>query len=94
MALIKWVSSPSFSPPPYIHTFLSRSFSLWSMKKDPALESALSRNRRWIVNNQLKNIILRCPNQIAPVQIPPKEVQNPSSPRKSPQLAQKIPLLL
>ncbi|XP_058079355.1 protein WHAT'S THIS FACTOR 1 homolog, chloroplastic [Magnolia sinica] len=45
----------------------SRSFSLWSMKKDPALESALSRNRRWIVNNQLKNIILRCPDQIAPV---------------------------
>ncbi|KAL4182739.1 hypothetical protein AMTRI_Chr11g151750 [Amborella trichopoda] len=33
------------------------------MKKDPALESALSRNRLWIVNNQLKNIILRCPNQ-------------------------------
>eukprot|EP00268_Persea_americana_P057496 TRINITY_DN6895_c0_g1_i2.p1 TRINITY_DN6895_c0_g1~~TRINITY_DN6895_c0_g1_i2.p1 ORF type:complete len:419 (+),score=78.76 TRINITY_DN6895_c0_g1_i2:429-1685(+) len=67
MALIKWVSSPKFSPFPYIPTFISRSFSLWSMKKDAALESALSRNRRWIVNNQLKNIILRCPNQIAPV---------------------------
>ncbi|KAJ8646584.1 hypothetical protein MRB53_008332 [Persea americana] len=48
---------------------------LWSPKtpstvlnqaKDPALESAVSRNRRWIVNTQLKNIILRCPNQIAP----------------------------
>lgn len=37
------------------------------MKKDPALESALSRNRRWIVNNQLKNIILRCPEKVAPV---------------------------
>ncbi|KAL5994844.1 hypothetical protein ACLOJK_024901 [Asimina triloba] len=48
---------------------LCRSFSLWSMKKDPALESALSRNRRWIVNNQLKNIILRCPDHVAPVQL-------------------------
>lgn len=37
------------------------------MKKDPDLESALSRNRRWIVNNQIKNIILRCPDQAAPV---------------------------
>lgn len=46
---------------------LGRRFSLWSMKKDPELESALSRNRRWIVNNQIKNIILRCPNQVASV---------------------------
>ncbi|CAA0841901.1 Ubiquitin carboxyl-terminal hydrolase family protein [Striga hermonthica] len=37
------------------------------MKKDPDLESALSRNRRWVVNNQIKNIILRCPNQVAPI---------------------------
>ncbi|XWS15255.1 hypothetical protein CRYUN_Cryun35bG0079300 [Craigia yunnanensis] len=37
------------------------------MKKDPDLESALSRNHRWIVNNQIKNVILRCPNQVAPV---------------------------
>lgn len=37
------------------------------MKKDPDLESALSRNRRWIVNNQIKNIILRCPDQVAPI---------------------------
>ncbi|OMO51047.1 hypothetical protein COLO4_37838 [Corchorus olitorius] len=37
------------------------------MKKDPELESALSRNHRWIVNNQIKNIILRCPNQVAPM---------------------------
>ncbi|XAR49651.1 hypothetical protein NMG60_11032916 [Bertholletia excelsa] len=44
-----------------------RCFSLWSMKKDPDLESALSRNRRWIVNNQIKNIILQYPNQAAPV---------------------------
>lgn len=44
-----------------------RNFSLWSMKKDPDLESALSRNRRWIVNNQLKNVILRCPDRVAPV---------------------------
>ncbi|KAH6758329.1 Ubiquitin carboxyl-terminal hydrolase family protein [Perilla frutescens var. frutescens] len=35
------------------------------MKKDPDLESALSRNRRWMVNNQIKNIILRCPDQVA-----------------------------
>lgn len=33
------------------------------MKKDPDLESALSRNKRWIVNNQIKNILLRSPNQ-------------------------------
>ncbi|WCJ36884.1 Ubiquitin carboxyl-terminal hydrolase family protein [Euphorbia peplus] len=45
-----------------------RNFSLWSMKKDPNLESALSRNHRWIVNNQIKNIILRCPDQVASVQ--------------------------
>ncbi|GAB4845135.1 hypothetical protein Ancab_038538 [Ancistrocladus abbreviatus] len=37
------------------------------MKKDPDLESALSRNRRWIVNNQIKNIILRYPNQVIPI---------------------------
>lgn len=46
---------------------LCRDFSLWSMKKDPELESALSRNRRWIVNNQIKNIILRCPDQVASI---------------------------
>ncbi|KAM1135908.1 hypothetical protein ACFX2B_033677 [Malus domestica] len=45
----------------------ARNFSLWSMKKDPYLESALSKNRRWIVNNQIKNIILRCPDQVATV---------------------------
>lgn len=37
--------------------------SLWSMKKDPALEKALKRNRRWTINNQLKNILQRCPQQ-------------------------------
>ncbi|KAJ9169696.1 hypothetical protein P3X46_017858 [Hevea brasiliensis] len=47
--------------------YLIRNFSLWSMKKDPDLESALSRNRRWIVNNQIKNIIFRYPNQVVPV---------------------------
>ncbi|KAL7143945.1 hypothetical protein ABFS83_08G225500 [Erythranthe nasuta] len=45
-----------------------RNLSLWSMKKEPDLESALSRNRRWMVNNQIKNIILRCPNQVAPIE--------------------------
>ncbi|CAK9313491.1 unnamed protein product [Citrullus colocynthis] len=51
----------------YALKYFLRNFSLWSMKKDPDLESALSRNRRWIVNNQIKNIILRCPDQAAPV---------------------------
>ncbi|KAK6940024.1 Plant organelle RNA recognition domain [Dillenia turbinata] len=53
-----------------------RRLSLWSMKKDPDLESALSRNRRWIVNNQLKNIILRCPNQVAPVKFLQKKFKS------------------
>ncbi|CAL1392587.1 unnamed protein product [Linum trigynum] len=44
-----------------------RNFSLWSMKKDPDLEAALSRTRRWIVKNQIKNMILRCPDQAASV---------------------------
>lgn len=54
----------------YASTFdqnFQRRFSLWSMKKDPDLESALSRNRRWMVNNQIKHIILRCPDQVASV---------------------------
>ncbi|KAJ7969828.1 Protein ROOT PRIMORDIUM DEFECTIVE 1-like [Quillaja saponaria] len=55
-----------FCVPPSLQCLL-RNFSLWSMKKDPDLESALSRNRRWLVNNQIKNIILRCPNQVTPV---------------------------
>lgn len=44
-----------------------RNFALWSMKKDPDLESALSRNRRWIVNNQIKNIILQSHDQTLPL---------------------------
>ncbi|XP_050365456.1 LOW QUALITY PROTEIN: protein ROOT PRIMORDIUM DEFECTIVE 1 [Argentina anserina] len=56
-----------FRNPRHVHSFARRSFSLWSMKKDPSLESALSRNRRWMVNNQIKNIILRCPGQVAKV---------------------------
>lgn len=55
-----------FRNPRLVQSFV-RNFSLWSMKKDPYLESALSRNRRWIVNNQIKNIILRCPDQVATV---------------------------
>ncbi|GLT25094.1 hypothetical protein SLA2020_002460 [Shorea laevis] len=51
---------------PY-HVYNLQCFSLWSTKKDVDLESALSQNRRWIVNNQLKNIIFRCPNQLAPM---------------------------
>lgn len=61
---VYWNISKSFAP---FSFHVKRSFSLWSMKKDPDLESALSRNRRWIVNNQIKNIILRCPNQVASV---------------------------
>ncbi|KAL2489342.1 Ubiquitin carboxyl-terminal hydrolase family protein [Forsythia ovata] len=44
-----------------------RRFSLWSMKKDPELELALSRNRRWIVNNQIKNIIIKYPYDAVPI---------------------------
>lgn len=58
---IRFTTAPNFQ--------LLRGFSLWSMKKDPDLESALYRNRRWIVNNQIKNIILRCPMQVAPVKL-------------------------
>ncbi|KAJ4912474.1 Ubiquitin carboxyl-terminal hydrolase family protein [Raphanus sativus] len=50
-----------------IPLLIIRRFSLPSTRKDPDLESALSRNKRWIVNSRLKNIILRCPNQVAPV---------------------------
>lgn len=52
---------------------LFRNFSLWSMKKDPDLESSLSRNRRWIINNQIKNIILQSPNQVVPVKFMQKK---------------------
>ncbi|KAL4586400.1 hypothetical protein LXL04_011036 [Taraxacum kok-saghyz] len=50
---------------PLWNLHLLQRFSLWSMKKDPDLESALTRNKRWIKNNQIKNIILRCPDQVA-----------------------------
>lgn len=53
-----------------------RRFSLWSMKKDPDLESALSRNRRWIVNNQIKNIILRWPDQVMSVNLLQKKFKS------------------
>lgn len=39
----------------------------WSSPKDPALEAALRRNRRWIVNNQIKRLLLRFPSRSAPV---------------------------
>lgn len=50
--------------------------SVWSMKKDPALEQALKRNQRWTVNNQLKNIILRCPGQAVSVKSLQKKAKN------------------
>ncbi|KAL9234174.1 hypothetical protein vseg_009073 [Gypsophila vaccaria] len=60
----------SFSPNPSPSIgSLIRQFSLWSMKKDPDLELVLSHNRRWIVNNQIKNIILRSPNQVTPINV-------------------------
>ncbi|KAK1263188.1 hypothetical protein QJS04_geneDACA008640 [Acorus gramineus] len=50
------------------HAFSTvRSLSLCSSKKDPDLESALTRNRRWIVNNQIKNLLLRSPDQTSTV---------------------------
>ncbi|KAL3504459.1 hypothetical protein ACH5RR_034300, partial [Cinchona calisaya] len=61
---VYWNLNMSFAPFGY---HIRKKFSLWSMKKDPDLESALSRNRRWIVNNQIKNIILRCPSEVASV---------------------------
>ncbi|KAF8037838.1 hypothetical protein BT93_B0625 [Corymbia citriodora subsp. variegata] len=54
-----------YLPPSFRH--LVRRMALWSMKKDPDLEAALLRNRRWVVNNQIKNIILGFPSQEAPV---------------------------
>ncbi|KAF0905740.1 hypothetical protein E2562_008811 [Oryza meyeriana var. granulata] len=41
----------------------------WSSPKDPALEAALRRNRRWIVNNQIKRLLLRFPSRTAPVRL-------------------------
>lgn len=46
------------------------------MKKDPDLEATLHQNRRWIVNNQIKNIIMHCPNQVAPVKYLQKKFKN------------------
>ncbi|WVZ74089.1 hypothetical protein U9M48_022314 [Paspalum notatum var. saurae] len=40
----------------------------WSSPKDPVLEVALRRNRRWVVNNQIKRLLLRFPSRTAPVQ--------------------------
>uniref|UniRef100_A0A1J3GT95 Protein ROOT PRIMORDIUM DEFECTIVE 1 n=2 Tax=Noccaea caerulescens TaxID=107243 RepID=A0A1J3GT95_NOCCA len=56
--------------------FPIRRLSLWSTRKDPDLESALSRNKRWIVNSRLKNIILRCPNQVAPIKFLQKKFKS------------------
>ncbi|KAI0528603.1 hypothetical protein KFK09_001145 [Dendrobium nobile] len=53
--------NPNPKPNPRI---LRRGLALWSMTKDPALESTLSRNRRWIVNNQIKQILLRSPTRV------------------------------
>ncbi|GAB2233669.1 hypothetical protein Drorol1_Dr00002897 [Drosera rotundifolia] len=53
--------------PPNLPQIIHRTLALWSSTKDPDLESSLSRNRRWIVNNQIKNIILRQPNQSLPI---------------------------
>ncbi|KAF0888768.1 hypothetical protein E2562_015468 [Oryza meyeriana var. granulata] len=41
----------------------------WSSPKDPALEAVLQRNRRWIVNNQIKRLLLRFPSRTTPVRL-------------------------
>ncbi|CAM0913926.1 unnamed protein product [Alopecurus aequalis] len=41
----------------------------WSSPKDRQLEAALRRNRRWIVNNQIKRLLLRFPSRSAPVRL-------------------------
>ncbi|KAL6518436.1 hypothetical protein OROGR_018938 [Orobanche gracilis] len=70
---------------------LQRSFSLWSMKKEPDLESALSRNRRWMVNNQIKNIILRCPHQVASIDFLQKKFKSLNLQGKAPNWLKKYP---
>ncbi|KVH99620.1 Plant organelle RNA recognition domain-containing protein [Cynara cardunculus var. scolymus] len=80
MVINIYVQNPKFSAsaicfPPW-HLHLLRRFSLWSMKKDPDLEASLTRNRRWIVNNQIKNIILQCPDQVASVSFLQKKFKN------------------
>ncbi|KAG0477557.1 hypothetical protein HPP92_012276 [Vanilla planifolia] len=55
--------NPCFTP----IILYSRGLALWSMTKEHALECALSRNRRWIVNNQIKQILLRSPNRVTTV---------------------------
>lgn len=61
--------NPALNPLPSLplRHLLRRGMALWSMKKDPSLERALSRNRRWIVNNQIKNLLLRSPTRSLPV---------------------------
>ncbi|XP_057793408.1 protein WHAT'S THIS FACTOR 1 homolog, chloroplastic isoform X1 [Salvia miltiorrhiza] len=85
----KWWSFCIYAPPYYHH--LQRRFSLWSMKKDPDLESALSRNHRWMVNNQIKNIILRCPDQVASVDHIQKKFKSLDLQGKAPNWLKKYP---
>uniref|UniRef100_A0A0V0HGY9 Putative ovule protein n=1 Tax=Solanum chacoense TaxID=4108 RepID=A0A0V0HGY9_SOLCH len=79
---------------PMFHFHLVRRFSLWSMKKDPDLEAALHRNRRWVVNNQIKNIIMRCPDQVASVKYLQKKFKTLDLQGKALNWLKKIPLLL
>ncbi|KAM3361154.1 hypothetical protein P3S68_016008 [Capsicum galapagoense] len=75
----------------FFNFHLERSFSLWSMKKDPDLEATLHRNRRWIVNNQIKNIIMHCTNQVAPVKYLQKKFKNLDLQRKALNWIKKYP---
>ncbi|PHU20107.1 hypothetical protein BC332_11258 [Capsicum chinense] len=75
----------------FFNFHLERSFSLWSMKKDPDLEATLHRNRRWIVNNQIKNIIMHCPNQVATVKYLQKKFKNLDLQRKALNWIKKYP---
>ncbi|XP_078160718.1 ubiquitin carboxyl-terminal hydrolase family protein [Carex rostrata] len=59
------ITKPLFSLP--LRHLLRRGMALWSMRKDPSLERALSRNRRWVVNNQIKNLLIRSPTRSLPV---------------------------
>lgn len=72
----------------YVQT---QKFSLWSMKKDPDLEAALTRNNRWVVNNQIKNIIFWCPDQVVSVNFLQKKFKSLDLQRKALNWLKKYP---
>lgn len=75
--LCLWSLDPKRSPvAEKFPIFCLQRASVWSMKKDPALENVLKRNQRWTINNQLKNIILRCPGQVVSIKSLQKKAKN------------------